>query len=337
MKRKTYRAVVFIAILSVIVAVGIAGYSLYQKYKPPETAPDTQIAVIEEGNKREEGTERTEYGTTEQVISGDTVSSTHILPEDSYFEICFFDVGEADSTLVRCDGHMMLVDGGGPGSSSFLYSYLEQNGIEYLDYIVCTHAHEDHVGGLAGALNYAKVGTAFAPMTEYDTRAFNSFVKYLGKQGRTITIPSAGDTFMLGNANVEILAPIDRDVPLAADDLNNASIILRIVYGETAFMITGDAEESEEQSVLDAGVNIKCNVLRVGHHGSYTSTSENFLRAVDPEYCVISVGKDNAYGHPHDEVMNRIAAFGAVVYRTDLNGSIVCTSDGKSVTFRAEK
>ena len=330
MKKRTYRIFVAFAILAVLIAVGVAGYSVYRQHAPqrnmPESGAEVQRQQTSEDTRTQEATVTKETG-SESVQQG--------LPEDSYFEIDFLDVGEADSTLVRCDGHYMLIDGGNPGSSSFLYAYLQQNGIDYIDYMVCTHAHEDHVGGLAGALNYAKVGTAYAPVTEYDTRAFNSFVKYLGEQWKSITIPAAGDTFMLGNARVQIVGPVD--MSLAGENANNTSIVVHITYGNTAFLVTGDAEEIEEQSIVDAGYDIRSTVLRVGHHGSYTSTSERFLRAVAPEYCVISVGKDNAYDHPHDEVLNRIAGYGAEVYRTDLNGDITCISDGETVRFSMEK
>ncbi len=324
------------AILAVVIAAGIAGYSIYRQHHPQRNMPDARVSETE-GNDRKDQ-RNIENDTTEQdtgTESPPTENTERVIPADSTFEINFFDVGEADSTLVMCDGQAMLIDGGNPGSSQFLYSYLQQNGIKYLDYMVCTHAHEDHVSGLAGALNYATVGTAFAPVTEYDTRAFNSFVKYLEQQGKSITIPSAGDTFTLGSAKVEIVGPVD--MSLAENNENNSSIVVKIIYGDTAFLITGDAEEIEEQSILDAGYDVKSTVLRVGHHGSYTSTSESFLKAVAPEYCVISVGQGNAYDHPHDEVMNRIAAYGATVYRTDMNGDITCASDGKTVRFSTEK
>ena len=333
MKKRTYRIFVAFAILAVLIAVGVAGYSIYRQHAPQRNMPDMQESGAEVQRQQTSEDTRTQEATVTEETGSESVQQG--LPEDSYFEIDFLDVGEADSTLVRCDGHYMLIDGGNPGSSSFLYAYLQQNGIDYIDYMVCTHAHEDHVGGLAGALNYAKVGTAYAPVTEYDTRAFNSFVKYLGEQEKSITIPAAGDTFMLGNARVQIVGPVD--MSLAGDNANNTSIVVHITYGNTTFLITGDAEEIEEQSIVDAGYDIKSMVLRVGHHGSYTSTSERFLRAVAPEYCVISVGKDNAYDHPHDQVLNRIAGYGAEVYRTDLNGDITCISDGETVRFSMEK
>ncbi len=204
------------------------------------------------------------------------------------FVIHFFDVGEADSVLVECDGQYMLIDGGNAGSSSFLYSYLEKHDFSYLDCIVCTHAHADHVGGLAGALNYAQVGTAYAPVTEYDSRAFESFVKYLGRQGKSITIPSPGDSFLLGSASVTFLAPLTAD----ESNTNNTSLVLRIVYGETSFLFAADAEVEEEADLLESGTELCSTLLKVAHHGSNTSSSQAFVDAVSPEYAVISVGEE---------------------------------------------
>ncbi len=253
------------------------------------------------------------------------------LSEDSTFEIHFFDVGEAESALVECDGHYMLIDGGNPSSSRFLYSYLQSHEIGFLDYIVCSHAHTDHAGGLAGALNYASAGKVYSPVAEYDNRAFNNFVKYLQAQNKEITIPAPGDTVMLGSARVTFIGPID--VEHLEMHSNNFSIILRIEYGATSFLFTGDAEREEELSVLRAGYNLESTLLKVGHHGSFTSSTEEFLNAVSPEYAVISVGKDNEYGHPHKAVMDRLSKYCKAIFRTDLDGEIVCYSDGEELTF----
>ena len=288
MKRKTYRIFLALAIIAILIAIAVVGISFYRNYLENKGAEQQTESEIKDPEPSAPSTQ-----------SADSIPATE-LPEGSTFEIHFFDVGEADSALVECDGHYMLIDGGNPGSSSFLYSYLQSHGIDYLDYIVCSHAHADHVGGLAGALNYASVGIAYSPVTEYDSRAFNSFVKYLGKQGKEITVPSAGDCFELGNAKVTILAPID--MTLAAINENNSSIILRIEYGSTSFLFTGDAEIDEERSVVESQQVLQSTLLKVGHHGSYTSTSEEFLKAVNPEFAVISVGANNDYGHPHDRV-----------------------------------
>lgn len=247
---------------------------------------------------------------------------------DGEFAVHFIDVGQADSALVLCDGKSMLIDGGNVADSNEVYSYLEDLQVNYLDYIVCTHAHEDHVGGLSGALNYAKVGKALAPVTEYNSKAFQNFVKYLKEQGKEITVPSPGDSFDLGSAEVTVFGPIN-----PSDDPNNTSIVLKVVYGDTSFLFTGDAEREEEQDILNAGYPLKSTVLKVGHHGSDTSTSYPFLREIMPKYGVISVGKDNSYGHPTEETLSRLRDANVTVYRTDELGHIVCVSDGTDVKF----
>ena len=255
-----------------------------------------------------------------------------LIPENSSFQIDFIDVGQADAALVSCDGNYMLIDGGNAEDSNLIYSYLSQRNINYLDYIVCTHAHEDHVGGLSGALNYADVGTAFCPVTEYDSEAFNHFTEALAKKNAAISVPAPGDAFSLGSATVTIYGPISD-----SDDPNNTSIVLRIVYGETSFLFTGDAERDEEQDILNSGVELKSTVLKVGHHGSDTSTTYPFLREIMPEYAVISVGTDNSYGHPTEDTLSRLRDADVKVYRTDMQGDIICTSDGKTVTMQASR
>lgn len=253
-------------------------------------------------------------------------------PENSTFAVHYIDVGQADAALVLCDGKAMLIDGGNAEDSNLIYSYLKSHSIDHLDYIVCTHAHEDHVGGLAGALNYASVGTAYCPVTSYDSRAFESFVKYLGNQGVNITVPSHGDNFSLGSAECQVLGPI-----YSSSDPNNTSLVIKIVYGNTSFLFTGDAERDEEQDILNAGYDISCTVLKVGHHGSDTSTSYVWLRSAAPSYAVISVGKGNSYGHPTEDVLSRLRDADVTTFRTDMQGDIICISDGTTVTFEVER
>lgn len=252
--------------------------------------------------------------------------------EGGGFEVHFIDVGQADAALVICDGHYMLIDGGNAEDSDLVYAYLERRGAKHLDCMVATHAHEDHIGGLSGALNYAKVDTALCPVTEYSSKVFQNMVKYLEEQGKSITVPRPGDRFDLGSARVEILGPVQE-----YDDTNNTSIVLRIDYGETSFLFTGDMETGAEEDLLDSGADVSATVLKAGHHGSDTSTGYRFLRAVMPEYAVISVGKGNKYGHPSSDVLSRFRDAGAQVYRTDMQGHIIAKSDGKTVTFTTEK
>ena len=252
--------------------------------------------------------------------------------EGGSFQVHFIDVGQADAALVICDGHAMLIDGGNAEDSDLVYSYLERHGVKHLDYMVASHAHEDHIGGLSGALNYATVGTAFCPVTEYSSKVFQSMVKYLDDQEKVLTVPEPGDRFTLGSAWVEILGPVKE-----YDDTNDTSIVLRIDYGETSFLFTGDMETGAEQDLMESGADVRATVLKAGHHGSDTSTSYQFLREVMPKYTVISVGEGNSYGHPSEEVLSRFRDAGTEVYRTDMQGHIIAVSDGKTVAFHTEK
>ncbi len=253
-------------------------------------------------------------------------------PDISSFEIHYIDVGQGDCSLVLCEGHAMLIDGGEPSASSKIYAYLESHNISALDYLVATHAHSDHVGGLSGALNYATVGTAYCPVTENELKSFNSMVTYLNKQGVAITVPNPGDSFMLGSALVQILGP-----QKTYDDVNDTSIVLKITYQQTSFLFTGDAGWEAEEDLLAAGYDLSSTVLKVGHHGSDSSTSYLFLREIMPKYAVIQVGQGNAYGHPTQAILSRLRDADVTVYRNDQHGTIICSSDGTQVTFRTEK
>lgn len=246
--------------------------------------------------------------------------------------VTWLDVGQGDAAVIQCGGQSMLIDGGKPEKSSYIYAWLQQHGLSYLDVIVATHVDADHIGGLSGALNYASVGTAYCPETTGTTETFQSFVKYLAQQGKQITVPTAGETFELGGAQVQILGPLH-----SAEDSNDNSIVLKVSFGATSFLFTGDAERAEEQDLLNAGVNLQSTVLKVGHHGSDTSTSYPFLRAVAPQYAVISVGAGNSYGHPTEAVLSRLRDAGVTTFRTDMQGEITAVSDGQTVNFSVAK
>lgn len=226
----------------------------------------------------------------------------------------------------------MLIDGGNPSDSSLIYSYLRDHGVAHLDYIICTHAHEDHVGGLAGALNYSTVGRVYSLVTDYDLRAFGSFIKYLDKQNKEVTVPSHGDRFTLASAKCQIIGPI-KDSSI----LNNTSIVLKVKYGGTSFLFTADAEQEEERDIMNAGYDISCDVLKVGHHGSETSTRYLWLREAAPSYAVISSGKNSPYGHPSEDVLSKLRDGDVIVYRTDMQGHIICNSDGSEISFDLDR
>lgn len=265
------------------------------------------------------------------VVSENPVSDseqTAGVMEDGSFTIHFIDVGQADSALVTCDGHYMLIDGGNVDDSDLVYSVLERETNGHLDYVIGTHAHEDHIGGLSGAFEAVTADATFCPVTDYNSKAFRNFKARADERGGGITVPAVGDAFTLGEASVNVVA-----VNSVPEDTNNTSIVIRIVYGDTSFLFTGDAEQETEEKILESGQDIESTVLKVGHHGSSTSTSQAFLDAVNPTYAVISCGKDNSYGHPHSETLAKLASARVEVFRTDELGDIYCTSDGSEVTF----
>lgn len=274
-----------------------------------------------------------EEDTTSGWDGNDPYGSGASVPDDSAFAVHFIDVGQADAALVLCDGKSMLIDGGNAEDSNLIYSYLQKHGITHLDYVVCTHAHEDHVGGLSGALTYATVGTVLSPVTEASTKVFQNFVSKVEARGKSITVPQAGDRFALGSATVTVVGPVK-----SYSDINDTSIVLRVVYGELSFLFTGDMESGAEADLIDSGAVLSSTVLKVGHHGSDTSSSYRFIKAVAPQYGVISVGTDNKYGHPNEEILSRYRDADVKLYRTDMQGDIICSSnDGKTLTFTTAK
>ncbi len=272
-----------------------------------------------------------------QMSEADTslaVTTEPDAPEvSSSFWVKFLDVGQGDAALVQCDGHYMLIDGGDKSNSSLIYSVLRSYGAEKLDLLVCSHPHTDHVGGLSGALNFASADLVLCPYWSYDSKGFEDFKEYAAKNGGGIKLPVVGDHFELGSASVNILAVN------SAEGVNNKSIVLRITYGETSFLFVGDIEREAEQAILGSkyAADLKSTVLKVGHHGSSDSTTYPFLREVMPDIAVISAGTGNPYGHPHDNTLSRLRDAEAAVYRTDLQGDILCTSDGHQVLVTVEK
>ena len=252
--------------------------------------------------------------------------------ESPSFEIYYLDVGQGNAAVIACEGYYLMIDGGPSNASSYVYSFLQSHHIDHIDYMVCTHPDEDHVGGLSGALNYASVGVVFCTKSAYPSDPFNDFIRYLEKQNNHVIVPDAGDTFSLGSAKVEILGP-----SRGKSNSGNTSIVLRVTYGKTSFLFVGDSEDKDEQALIASKAVLKSDVLCVGHHGSDTSTTSAFLKKVAPKYAVISVGLDNQHGHPSETVLSRLKKNKTIVYRTDLNGMIHCTSNGSAIIFDTEK
>ncbi len=245
------------------------------------------------------------------------------------------DVGKADAILLECDGHFMLVDGGTVDQGRPVRQYLTRRGVTQLDYVVNTHPDKDHIGGLATVLEHIPVShflTSVLPEGKApDSKEYQATMETVEKRHIAQQTVSAGDTFPLGPAYVEVLAPIT-----VADDTNNNSIVMRVTFGKTVFLLTGDAEEPEEISLLKSGTDLSADVVKVGHHGSNTSTSQQFLEAVSPSYAAISVGKDSNE-LPKKKILKRLESAGAAIFRTDLNGTILFGSDGHTIQVHLEK
>lgn len=254
------------------------------------------------------------------------------------FQIHFLDVGQADAAIVMCKDQVLMIDGGNVADSSLVYSYLKNTlNISHINYMISTHPHEDHVGGLSGALNACTVGKAFSPVLEYDSKAFNDFLRYLSIQDKTLTIPAPGDTYSLGSAEFQFLTPLREDYRKE----NDRSLVVKLRYGDTAFLFMADAELSAEADLVMAShsgkYSLSADLLKVGHHGGETSTSFLLLQKVQPKYAVISVGEGNDYGHPSQYLLERLEKAKITTYRTDRDGHIICYSDGTSLTFMTQQ
>lgn len=267
------------------------------------------------------------------LLSSCTAWEEAVEQTDASLAVHFIDVGQADSALLISSGEAMLIDGGNRDDSSLLYSYLTDCNIDRLEYIIGTHAHEDHMGGLSAALKKADVGKIYLPETGSDAVFYKNFIEKAEEENIEIAVPSKDETFTLGSCDVTLFTPSFVD----KEELNNTSIMAKVTCGDVAFLFTGDAERSEELDIIDSGADISANVLKSGHHGSGSSSSYPFLREVMPEIVVISVGVDNPYSHPHEEVLARYNDLGAKVYRTDESGHIVIKTDGKDISVEPRK
>ncbi len=248
----------------------------------------------------------------------------------------YIDVGQGDCELIECDGQYMLIDAGENGHETEVINYLKSLKIETLDYVVVSHQHSDHIGGMSEVLEEFEVEKLIMPHLTAEQTPTNStyrdFTKALAASGAKVIKAKPGESYALGSGSVEILGPVTDD----AENLNSMSVVMRFVYGDNSFLFTGDAETDEEYEIIQNGGQLDSDVLKVGHHGSSTSSGKKFLDAVTPSICVIPCGKDNDYGHPHKEITKRLKNYTNETYRTDLCGNIVISSDGKELTVEYE-
>jgi competence protein ComEC len=272
-----------------------------------------------------------EVQTTTNTTSTDTPSTI----SSELLTVSILDVGQADCIVIQQGDNAMIIDAGNNADSTFVVNQLRNMGIDRLDVVIGTHPHEDHIGGLDAVINNFDIGTIYMPKVSNNTKTFEDVLTAIQNKGLSVTTPVPGTTFTLGDeVQCLILAPNSASY----DDLNNYSIVLKLIYNGKSFLFTGDAEVDSEEEILAKGYDLKSDVLKVGHHGSTSSTSDEFLQAVSPEYAVICVGVDNTYGHPHQETLDKLNALGVTIYRADLSGgTIKFVVDGDQLLVSIEK
>jgi beta-lactamase superfamily II metal-dependent hydrolase len=257
------------------------------------------------------------------------------LPAVAETNVHFVDVGQGDCTIVQSAGKTLVIDTGPPDARAALEDHLKAYGIDRIDVLVLTHPHEDHDGSLGYLIDGYPIGTLLMPEYTDDEDDYGGLLRRITGNGTQIRYPSVGDQFTVGDATITILSATNpAQYP---DDRNLWSIVLKIEDGGTAALIMGDAEDINEYAMIDTGIDVGADILRVGHHGSHTSTSDAFLGAVTPDVAIISCGAGNPYGHPHQEVLDALYDRQITVLRTYLNGTITATIGTDTYTITKEK
>ena len=269
----------------------------------------------EENNIQERKTDNTK----------DVILETDKVP----FQIQFLDVGEADCILIKNNNSYALVDAGNNEDGKKIVAYFKDLGITQFNYVFATHPHEDHIGGMDDIIKNFIVKEYYIIDMELDIMTYKEIITILNKKNIAYKIPKIGQIFYLDDASIEVLW-LDNDI----EDINKDSMILKVQYKNTSYLLTGDATIDSEKEILDK--DIKSDVLKVGHHGSKYSSSAKFLQKVHPQYAIISVGKDNDYGFPKKVILDKLEYLNATIYRTDLNGTIIVSSNGEAINIETK-
>lgn len=250
----------------------------------------------------------------------------------SLSKVHFIDVGQGDSILIEADNHYMLIDAGENNQGTTVVNYLKEQGVKKLDYVIGTHPHSDHIGGLDTVIHSFDVGKVILPDVIHTTKTFEDVLDAIAENGLKITKAVVGNTYSLGASSFTIVAPNASDY----DDLNDYSVSIKFINGENSFLFTGDAEKISEAQMLSNDIDLSADVLKLGHHGSSSSSHDKFLDEVKPDYAVICVGVDNSYGHPHKETLQKLKNRNIKVFRTDIQNTIIFTSNGKNITINKD-
>lgn len=245
-------------------------------------------------------------------------------------EAHFIDVGQGDSTLIKLDdGKIILIDGGTSEYGQDVVRHLKNEGVKKVDFLIATHPHSDHIGGLVQVIEAFEIGSIYMPKATHTTRSFENLLNAIKDKGLKVNTAKAGiDLLDEENIKAKFLAPISDGY----ENLNNYSAVLKVTYKNVSFLLTGDAEALSEKEMIESKQSLRSTVLKAGHHGSNTSSTTEFLKAVSPKIAVISCGVDNSYNHPSEKVLQRLENNQIKIYRIDQLGTIKIYSDGEAVT-----
>ena len=273
----------------------------------------------------------------EEIFPQESVPAGAPVMDGAGLRVHILDVGQADCILIQGPEKVLVIDGGESGDASTIIQYLQKQGVERIDYYLNTHPHSDHYGGITQGMQAIPTGEFFHhPVPEEHTpttRSYQKLIQYLLDSKTKTTVLDPGDTLDLGGGAVlTILAPLE-----GYEDMNNNSLVGRLTFGERAFLFTGDAEKKSEKAILESGVELSADVYSIPHHGSNTGMTQKFLDQVKPQYATISVGKDNDYGHPHRDTIQRLSEGEVPCLRTDLLGNIVFETDGKTLSLSTDR
>ncbi len=261
-----------------------------------------------------------------------TPTTAPAVPEEEFLSVHFIDVGHADCALLVCGDNAMLIDGGNRADGGRVVGYLQSMGITKLDLVVGTHAHEDHIGGLSSVLRYFDADNIWISEFTYSNYVVTDFLNAAAAQKTPVTNAKPGDTFRLGNAKITVMGPVRYDY----EDINDLSLVLMVEYGDVRFLFTGDMEQLAEGHMLDywgESYDWHADVLKVGHHGSYSSTGYRLLRAVMPTWGVIPCELNNEHGHPHSGPLSRLRDAGVFIFRMDHSGTVIASTNGQSLAW----
>ena len=259
------------------------------------------------------------------------ISKSSAESEYSGMIVTYLNVGQGDSELIQVNGINMLIDAGTNAGANDLVKDLKNRGIKTIDIAIATHPHEDHIGGMDEVLENFDVKSFYAPKVAHTTKTYENMLKAVKNEGLKIKQIKEGTKIDLGkDTEVQVYSPVKSQY----EELNNYSPVMKISYGQNSFMFTGDAESLVEKEILNENKDLKADVLKLGHHGSHSSTSEEFLKAVDPSIAIVSCAKDNKYGRPHKETMSNLKKAGITVYETFRDGDITISSNGKKLDVK---